>query len=102
MTQTEIMAWLLEGDVSIQYQTYRDLLDIDKPGLRKKIEKEGWGLRFLSRRLPNGRWGKSFYQPKWISSHYTLLDLKNLALSPKNKIIKETLDLIFAKEKGPD
>jgi len=102
MTYTEIIAWLLEGDVSIQYQTYRDLLDSDKPGLRKKIETEGWGLKFLSCRLSDGHWGKGFYQPKWISSHYTLLDLKNLALSPKNKIIKTTLDLIFAKEKGPD
>jgi len=102
MTSNEIIGWLLEGDVSIQYQTYRDLLDIDKPGLRKKIEKEGWGSQFLSCRLRNGHWGKSFYQPKWTSSHYTLLDLKNLAISPSNKTIKETLNLVFKNQKGPD
>ena len=63
MTYTEIIAWLLEGDVSIQYQTYRDLLDSDKPGLRKKIETEGWGLKFLSCRLSDGHWGKASTNP---------------------------------------
>lgn len=97
-----MISWLLGGDVSIQYQTYRDLLHIHKPGLQKRIESEGWGFTFLSHRLPNGHWGKSFYQPKWTSTHYTLLDLKNLAISPGNKKIKETLRIIFEQEKGPD
>lgn len=98
----EIIAWLLEGDVSIQYQTYRDLLDIDKPVLRKRIESEGWAQRFLKNRQANGLWGRGFYQPKWISTHYTLLDLKNLGIAPKNKEVNETLSLIFKNEKGPD
>ncbi len=33
---------------------------------------------------------------------YTLLDLKNLNISPDNKEIKETLKVIFKTEKGPD
>lgn len=98
----EIIAWLIEGDISIKYQTYRDLLNVNKPVLRKRIESEGWGLRFLKNRQPNGHWGRGFYQPKWISTHYTILDLKNLSISPKNKVIKETLNLIFKNEKGPD
>ncbi|MCA6381231.1 MAG: hypothetical protein IM606_16750 [Cytophagales bacterium] len=102
MTNKEIISWLLKGDVSIQYQTYRDLLDIDKPRLRKKIETEGWGRKFLSYRQPNGHWGQHFYQPKWTSTHYTLLDLKNLAIAPDNKAIKETLIGIFNNEKGAD
>lgn len=102
MTNKEIIAWLLDGDVSIQYQTYRDLLNIDKPQLRKRIEREGWGARFLSCRKPDGHWGKRFYEPKWISTHYTLLDLRNLYIAPKNKIIRETINLIFNNEKGPD
>ncbi len=102
MVDKIIFSWLLSGDVSIRYQTYRDLLDTDKPRLRKKIESEGWGLKFLSRRNKNGHWGERFYQPKWISTHYTLLDLKNLNISPDNKAIKETLYKIFENEKGPD
>lgn len=102
MIDNKVISWLLEGDVSIQYQIYRDLLGIEKPAIRKTIETEGWGLHFLSCRLPNGHWGRSFYQPKWISSHYTLLDLRNLSISPENKTIKETLKLIFENEKAKD
>lgn len=102
MTDNQIISWLLDGDVAIQYQTYRDLLGINKPNLRKKIESEGWGLKFLSCRDPGGYWGRGFYQPKWISTHYTLLDLKNLNVSPDNKIIRETLHAIFENLKGPD
>lgn len=102
MTDKQILSWLLEGDVAIQYQTYRDLLDTDKPVLRKKIESEGWGLKFLSYRKKDGHWGQRFYQPKWISTHYTLLDLKNLNISPYCKPIKETINKIFLTEKGPD
>jgi hypothetical protein len=98
----KILSWLLEGDVSIRYQVYRDLLDREHKGLRNKIEKEGWGFGFLNRRHSNGHWGRGFYQPKWTSSHYTLLDLKNLGISPANKTIKETLRLIFEKEKASD
>jgi hypothetical protein len=78
------------------------LLDQDKPGLRKQIETKGWGKQFLSRRQGNGHWGRAFYQPKWTSSHYTLLDLKNLGISPNNKAIQETLSIIFKNKKGPD
>jgi hypothetical protein len=102
MTNKEIMAWLLEGDISIQYQVHRDLLNIDKPQLRKRIGSEGWGSKLLSCRLPGGHWGKSFYQPKWTSSHYTLLNLKNLCIPPENEAISETLNIIFENEKGPD
>ena len=97
-----LILWLLDSDVAIQYQTSRDLLNNNKPQLAKRIEKEGWGNKLLSLRNVNGHWGKGFYQPKWTSTHYTLLDLKNLNLLPGNKSINQTLNLIFEKEKGPD
>jgi len=102
MKDDEIIKWLLEGDVSIQYQVYRDLLDSEQNLLRQRIEAEGWGADFLSHRLENGHWGHGFYQPKWTSTHYTLLDLKNLSISPNNLEIKQTLYLIFKNEKGQD
>jgi hypothetical protein len=102
MNENEIINFLLSGDVSIQYQAHRDLLGSDQPGLQNRIETEGWGAKFLSFRKSNGHWGLAFYQPKWISTHYTLLDLKNLQISPGQKQIKESLDLIFRTEKAPD
>ncbi len=102
MNKNEIINWLLSGDVSIQYQTYRDLLDQEKPDLQKKIAVQGWGKQFLSMRNQNGHWGQRFYQPKWISTHYTLLDLKNLGIHPDNAKIKNTVDLILDHEKALD
>jgi hypothetical protein len=102
MNKKERFNWLLDGDVSIQYQVYRDLLDSDREDLRTRIGKEGWGARFLSHRRKEGHWGQKFYQPKWTSSHYTLLDLRNLCIDPLLPQIRESIGMIIAKEKGPD
>lgn len=95
MDNQQIIDWLLEGDVSIQYQVWRDLLGVDKKKLQASISTEGWGQEYLSKRKSDGHWGDGFYQPKWISTHYTLLDLRNLNLSPTNDIVQETLELIL-------
>lgn len=102
MTDKEIIKWLLQGDVSIQYQVYRDLLGDERKELKDKIENEGWGQKFLSFRKENGHWGLKFYQPKWTSTHYTLLDLRNLDISKNCQAIKETIALILKNEKGID
>lgn len=98
----EIKKWLLAGDVSIQYQVYRDLEVVERTDLRTRIESEGWGVEFLSRRNENKHWGKKFYQPKWTSTHYTLLDLRNLCILPQNDTIRETIDLVAKTEKADD
>ncbi len=46
--------------------------------------------------------GLSFYQPKWTSTHYTLLDLKNSQIDPHHAAIQESIKLIFLYEKGAD
>ena len=56
-----------------------------KINLQNKIAIEGWGAKYLSLQNKNGHWGKAFYQPKWTSTHYTLLDLRNLCISPTLK-----------------
>ena len=82
-----IITWLLSGDVSIQHKTKRDLLNtsLKELGLLQiRITSEGWGKAFLDRRdSKTGKWGNGFYSPKWISTHYTLLDLKNIGIHPK-------------------
>ncbi|UCG28566.1 MAG: hypothetical protein JSV24_04185, partial [Bacteroidales bacterium] len=102
MEYQEIINWLLEGDVSIRYQVFRDLLGETREDLRKRIAVEGWGAGLLAHRRENGHWGRGFYQPKWISSHYTILDLKNLGINPDNSQVRETLELILKDEKGRD
>lgn len=97
-----LIPWLLEGDVSLQYQVHRDLLGEKRSDLQARIAKEGWGAKFLSFRKPEGHWGDRFYQPKWISTHYTLLDLKNLAISPDEPCIRESISQVLTKWKGSD
>ena len=93
MDKQQIIEWLLEGDVSLQYQVHRDLLGNNRKDLQDRIAEEGWGKQLLSKRNSNGHWGDRFYQPKWISTHYTLLDLRNLSLNPENGISKEAIEL---------
>lgn len=102
MNEHKIIEWLLEGDVSIRYQVYRDLLKIERKDLQNRIANEGWGKQFLSKRNSKGHWGDRFYQPKWTSTHYTLLDLRNLNLSPNNDTVKETIELILNTGKAED
>ncbi len=102
MIDNKTIKWLLDGDVSLQYQVHRDLLNKERNYLRNRISKEGWGFKFLSKRNKNGHWGRSFYQPKWISTHYTLLDLKNLSISPKIKEIQQTISMKLRENKGED
>jgi len=102
LNKQAITDWLLKGDVSIQYQVHRDLLSINRHDLQERIAREGWGAQFLAKRKPEGHWGDRFYQPKWISSHYTILDLRSLCIAPDNSIIRESIDIIADNEKGID
>ncbi len=102
MDEEQIIEWLLKGDVSIQYQVHRDLLGTDKKDLQNRIESEGWGKQFLSKRKPEGHWGDRFYQPKWISTHYTLLDLRNLNLNPNHKLVKKSIQQVLNTSKAED
>ncbi|WP_291869698.1 hypothetical protein [Maribacter sp.] len=102
MDKQEIINWLLEGEVAIQYQVYRDLLFTERKDLQDRIAQEGWGARFMAKRNPDGHWGKSFYQPKWTSTHYTLQDLRNLCITPDNPLIKKSIEIILQNEKAND
>ena len=84
---TKQIAWLLEGDPSIRYQTLRDLVnahgnDIDKE--RQRVLKEGWGRRVMDLQEDNGTWSHALYSPKWTSTFYTLLLLKRFG-APNDK-----------------
>ena len=97
-----MLEWLLSGDVAVQYQTTRDLLGRDDPQLRARIATEGPGADLLAARRDDGHWGRGFYEPKWTSSHYTLLELMNLGVPRNTRAAQETVDLILRTEKGPD
>lgn len=100
----QLINWLLSGDIAIQYLTHKYLLDTSKQEqhlLRERIASEGWGQAFLDARNPTGHWSRDFYQVKWVSSHYTLLDLRYLEIEPVQPIM-DTLRLILENCKSAD
>lgn len=114
-TREQIIEWLLEGDPAIRFQVRRDLPEKRSPPdpearqpsasllkLQPRIETEGWGAAFLSKRRPDGHWGRGFYQPKWTSTHYTLLDLRLLCITPGCEPARESVNLVLDYHKGED
>lgn len=98
----DVVAWLLEGDVAVAHLTTRALLHHEDPGLRSRIASEGVGGALLAARGQDGHWGRGFYQPKWTSTHYTLLELRNLGLPADESAAVASVALVLAHERGPD
>jgi hypothetical protein len=85
--QSEVLDWLLSGDPAVRWQALRDLCGeaperVDQEQARVAVE--GWGAQLLAHQEPGGGWGGGMYSPKWISTHYTLLTLRQLGLPPGN------------------
>ena len=89
-----LIEWLLEGDPAIRWQVLRDLVGAAEGTVereRRRVAREGWGARLLARQDPAGTWagGKSsdggLYSPKWTSTTYTMLLLRDFGLPPTSK-----------------
>lgn len=102
MTSEQVIPWLMSGDVSVAYQAKRDLLGREDPALRDRIATEGWGKLLLSHQRPDLHWGEGFYAVKWISTHYTLLDLKNLGLCKNHDSAMACVKMLLDTVKGSD
>lgn len=75
-----VLDWLMSGDAAIRRLTSKYLLDVPAP-----YEEEGYIQRYLELFDPKtGLWGDGVYGPKWISTHYTMLELKYMELNPDN------------------
>lgn len=82
-TTTDAIQWLLEGDPAIRWQTLRDLAGADEPAVareRRRVASVGWGAHLLARQDPQGTWARGLYSPKWISTTYTMLLLRDFGL----------------------
>jgi len=77
------IAWLLDGDPAIRWQTMRDLLAAPAAEWQAEQQRtlsEGWGARLLALQAADGRWGGGIYSPKWTSTTYTLLTLRGIGI----------------------
>ena len=81
-------AWLMSGDPAIRWQVLRDLdhapaADVERE--RRLVAAEGWGARLLALQDPVGTWAGQMYTPKWTSTTYTMLLLRQLGLPAENE-----------------
>jgi hypothetical protein len=89
--------WLLDGDPAVRWQVMRDLTDEPAEAVsteRARVAAEGWGARLLSLQSVDGNWGGGAYTPKWISTTYTLLELRHLGSDPADEQVRRSVELV--------
>jgi len=96
--------WLLDGDPAIRWQTLRDLLGASRRVIeqeRSKVARDGWGARLLAKQDAEGTWsgGRSsdggLYSPKWTSTTYTMLLLRDLGLQSNSRQARKACALLL-------
>jgi hypothetical protein len=103
--------WLLQGDPAIRWQTLKDLAgthDRKIQGERRKVAHDGWGARLLARQDSAGTWAggqtsdRGLYSPKWTSTFYTMLLLRDFGLPPGNRQARKACKLLLERGFQPD
>lgn len=112
MSQTDsTIEWLLDGDPAIRWQTLHDLVDADDRTVlreRNKVAREGWGARLLARQDRRGTWAGrrssdgGLYSPKWTSTTYTMLTLRDLGLSSSVRQARRACAVLLDEGLQPD
>ena len=96
--------WLLDGDPAICWQTLRDLVGASERTVereRSRVARDGWGARLLARQDPEGTWAGGLssdgglYSPKWTSTTYTMLLLRDLGLAATNRQARKACTLLL-------
>ena len=97
--------WLLDGDPAIRWQALRDVVGAAERTVereRKKVARDGgWGARLLARQDPEGTWAGGLssdgglYSPKWISTTYTMLLLRDFGLPASNRQARKACTLLL-------
>jgi hypothetical protein len=100
MQTDRVIEWLLDGDPSIRWQVLRDLVGATEGTVeraRREIARDGWGRRLLARQDSEGTWAGGLYSPKWISTTYTMLLLRDFGLPPTNRQARKACTLLLDK-----
>ena len=100
-----VIEWLLEGDPAIRWQVLRDLVGASERVVareRRKIARDGWGARLVAKQDPEGTWGGGLYSPKWISTNYTMLLLRDFGLAATNRQARKACKLLLDRGLQPD
>ncbi|HEX9974946.1 MAG TPA: hypothetical protein VGD14_23025, partial [bacterium] len=96
--QNPVIQWLLAGDPTIRWQTLRDLTDSNPNEVLREQERiplEGWGAMVLALQDQSGKWANGIYSPKWTSTTYTMLLLRDFGLPPTNGQAQQACQLLL-------
>ncbi|WP_416144168.1 hypothetical protein [Planococcus koreensis] len=93
-----ILDFLLDCDPAVRRQTQIYLLDEHPP-----YTTQGWIGEFLARYDEEKKtWGNGIYGPKWISTFYTMRDLRSLEIDPQHPIYQQGLQTLTDHMWNPD
>jgi hypothetical protein len=100
----EVVEWLLAGDPSIRWQTLEHLgaPAEEVEAERSRVATEGWGAQLLAHQDPEGTWAHGLYSPKWVSTTYTMLLLRDLGLPPSHPQAQRACAVMLDAAVGPD
>jgi hypothetical protein len=96
--------WLLDGDPAIRWQVLRDLVGAAEGTVeraRQRLAREGWGARLLALQDPEGTWAGGLssdgglYSPKWTSTTYTMLLLRDFGLPATNRKARKACKVLL-------
>jgi hypothetical protein len=105
-TTDEISRWLLDGDPAIRWQTLRDVVGAPERTVereRQMVARIGWGARLLAEQDSTGNWAGGLssdgglYHPKWTSTTYTMLLLRDFGLPATNRQARKACTLLIDK-----
>lgn len=82
-----VINWLIEGDESVSFLTKKYLLDQNSVQQNHGFIKQYLDLYDHDLHM----FGHGVYGPKWISTHYTMLELKYLEISYDHPIYQDAL-----------
>src|SRR2546427_5335033 len=103
--------WLLDGDPAIRWQVLRDLVGAAERIVereRRKVARDGWAARLLARQGSEGTWAAGLssdgglYSPKWTSTTYTMLMLRDFGLPANSRRARKACTLLLDRGLRPD
>jgi len=107
----QVTDWLLDGDPAIRWQSLRDLVGASARTVereRQKISRHGWGARLLAKQDKKGTWAggqtsdAGLYSPKWTSTTYTMLLLRDFGLPATNRRARKACAILLDEGFQPD
>lgn len=104
----EVIAYLLEGDPAIRWQTLRDLTGASADEVaaeRARVAHEGWAAKLLALQADDGRWDAGTYRPgwaqeerpffdAWTATHFSLQQLVDFGVEPDDPVLRVAIERV--------